>query len=84
MLTCFRFRGRVLLLWSRLAPKQYRLFPCVSFFILFGKHIARLAVAGDNVNMVRAGASDLVPRELALMRSCEYSESKSQNNYTTD
>jgi hypothetical protein len=41
-------------------------------------------VAGNNVNMIWAGAGDLVPRELAFMRSCEDSNSKSQNNYTAD
>jgi hypothetical protein len=59
-------RETLLLRCARLAPQQNRLFSGIRLFILFGEHVTRLSVAGNNVNMVRAGTFDLVPRELIM------------------
>src|ERR1700689_440418 len=59
-------RDTLLLRGARLAPKQNGLFPGIRLFILFGEHVTRLSVARNNVDMVRPGPFDLVPRELIM------------------
>ena len=52
---------------ARLAPKQDRLFTCVSTLVLFRENVTSLPVARNNIHVVRAGAGHLVPSKLAFM-----------------